>query len=65
VADDILFRKQTSAGAQDYAIYIRSPQSTFGKTALPLFNKILRTFQTIPATTTQPPVTTSPSASAS
>jgi hypothetical protein len=65
VADDILFRKQTSAGPQDYAIYIRSPQATFGKTSLPLFNKILRTFQTVPATTTQPPVTTSPSQSAS
>jgi hypothetical protein len=61
VADDILFRKQTSAGAQDYAIYIRSPSSTFGKTSLPLFVQILRTFQTIPATTTQPPVTASPS----
>jgi hypothetical protein len=64
-ADDILFRKQTSAGTQDYAIYIRSPSSSFGKTSLPLFNEILRTFQTIPATTTQPPVTASPSKSAS
>ena len=63
VADDILFRKQTSAGAQDYAIYIRSPSSTFGNTSLPLFVQILRTFQTIPATTTQPPVTASPSKS--
>ncbi len=65
VADDILFRKQTSAGPQDYAVYIRSPQATFGKTSLPLFNQILRTFQTVPATTTQPPVTSSASQPAS
>jgi eukaryotic-like serine/threonine-protein kinase len=65
VADDILFRKQTSAGTQDYAIYIRSPESTFGKTALPVFNQILRTFQTVPVSPTQPPVTTSASAPAS
>jgi tRNA A-37 threonylcarbamoyl transferase component Bud32 len=63
-ADDILFRKQTPAGEQDYALYIRSPTSTFGSTALPLFDQILRTFQTVPASTTQPPVTTSPTASA-
>ena len=49
VADDILFDKATSAGSQDYAVYIRSPASEFGGTALPLFDKILRTFQTVPA----------------
>ena len=63
VADDILFRKQTAAGYQDYAVYIRSPQSTFGSTALPLFDQILRTFQTVPASPTNPPVTASPSQS--
>jgi tRNA A-37 threonylcarbamoyl transferase component Bud32 len=49
VADDILFAKTTSAGTQDYAIYIRSPQSTFSGTALPLFDQILQTFETVPA----------------
>jgi eukaryotic-like serine/threonine-protein kinase len=65
VADDILFRKQTSAGWQDYAVYIRSPQSTFSGTSLPLFDRILRTFQTVPASPTLPPVTASPSQPAS
>jgi chemotaxis protein histidine kinase CheA len=54
IAVDILFDKQTSAGAQDYAIYIRSPESTFAKTALPEFDQILRTFQTVPVTQTLP-----------
>jgi hypothetical protein len=49
VADDIFFAKATPAGSQDYAIYIRSPQSTFDNTALPLFDKILQTFETVPA----------------
>jgi hypothetical protein len=49
VADDIFFAKATSAGSQDYAIYIRSPQSTFSGTALPLFDQILQTFETVPA----------------
>ena len=49
VADDILFAKATSAGTQDYAIYIRSPQSSFDGTALPLFDQILQTFETVPA----------------
>ena len=49
VADDIFFAKVTTAGTQDYAIYIRSPQSTFSGTALPLFDRILPTFQTVPA----------------
>jgi len=47
--DDIFFAQQTSAGAQDYAVYLRSPSSTFGSTSLPLFDKILPTFQTVPA----------------
>jgi hypothetical protein len=54
VADDILFEKQTSAGVQDYAIYIRSPESAFA-TTLTQFDQILQTFQTVPATTTLPP----------
>jgi hypothetical protein len=49
VADDIFFAKAMSAGLQDYAIYIRSPQSTFSGTALPLFDQILPTFLTVPA----------------
>jgi hypothetical protein len=49
VADDIFFAKVTPAGTQDYAIYIRSPQSTFSGTALPLFDQILPTFETVPA----------------
>ena len=47
--DDIFFAQQTSAGVQDYAVYLRSPSSTFGSKSLPLFEKILRTFQTVPA----------------
>jgi serine/threonine protein kinase len=47
--DDIFFPQQTSAGVQDYAIYIRSPSSTFGSKSLPLFDKMLQTFQTVPA----------------
>jgi eukaryotic-like serine/threonine-protein kinase len=61
IADDILFAKATSAGTQDYAVYIRSPESTFGKTSLPLFDRILRTFQTVPITPTQPLATSSTS----
>ena len=48
--DDIFFAQQTSAGVQDYAIYIRSPATTFSSSSLPLFDKILPTFQTVPAT---------------
>ena len=47
--DDIFFAQQTSAGVQDYAVYIRSPSSTFGSTSLALFDEILPTFQTVPA----------------
>jgi hypothetical protein len=49
IADDILFDKATPAGSQDYAVYIRSPQSTFSGTALPVFDSILQTFETVPA----------------
>jgi serine/threonine protein kinase len=48
--DDIFFAQQTSAGVQDYAVYLRSPSSTFGSNSLPLFDEMLRTFQTVPAT---------------
>ena len=47
--DDIFFAQQTSAGVQDYAVYIRSPSSTFSSKSLPLFDEILQTFQTVPA----------------
>jgi hypothetical protein len=47
--DDIFFAQQTSAGVQDYAIYIRSPSSTFSGKSLPLFDEILPTFQTVQA----------------
>ena len=47
--DDIFFAQQTSAGVQDYAVYLRSPSNTFGSKSLPLFEKMLQTFQTVPA----------------
>jgi eukaryotic-like serine/threonine-protein kinase len=47
-ADDIFFAQPTSAGVQDYAVYIRSPSGTFGS-SLSVFDKMLRTFQTVPA----------------
>jgi hypothetical protein len=47
--DDIFFAQQTPAGVQDYAIYLRSPSSTFSTKSLPLFEKMLQTFQTVPA----------------
>lgn len=47
--DDIFFAQQTSAGVQDYAVYLRSPSSTFSRKSLPLFEKMLQTFQTVPA----------------
>jgi hypothetical protein len=43
--DDIFFAQQTSAGVQDYAVYIRSPSSTFGSKSLPLFDEMLQTLQ--------------------
>jgi serine/threonine protein kinase len=47
-ADDIFFAQATPAGVQDYAIYVRSPSSTFS-TSLTIFDEMLRTFQTAPA----------------
>jgi eukaryotic-like serine/threonine-protein kinase len=47
IADDIFFLKPTSAGSQYYAVYIRAPYSGWS-TYLARFDKILRTFQTIP-----------------
>jgi hypothetical protein len=48
-ADDILFVLPTSDGAQSYAVYVRGPNSGWGSKELPVFDKILSTFQTIPA----------------
>jgi hypothetical protein len=50
-ADDILFIEPTPAGNQSYAVYIRGPASGWGDTYLPIFDRILPTFQTLPATT--------------
>ena len=47
-ADDILFVLPTSDGAQSYAVYVRGLNSEWGTRDLPVFDKILRTFQTIP-----------------
>ena len=47
--DDILFILPTSAGSQSYAIYFRAPDSGWNGTNLPLFEKMLHTFQTVPA----------------
>jgi hypothetical protein len=47
-ADDIFFAQSTPAGVQDYAVYVRSPSGTFAS-SLPLFDEMLRTFQTVPA----------------
>ena len=46
--DDILFVMPTSAGSQSYAVYIRGLNSEWNSRDLPVFDKILRTFQTIP-----------------
>jgi len=48
--DDILFVLPTSAGKQSYAIYIRAPDNGWNSTYLPMFEKILPTFE--PVTTT-------------
>jgi hypothetical protein len=45
-ADDIFYHAPTSAGAQDYAFYFRSPSSNFNKT-LSTIEKILPTFQIV------------------
>jgi hypothetical protein len=45
-AEDLLFELQTPAGPQSYAAYLTSPSAVFGKLdGLPLFDRILRTFQ--------------------
>ena len=46
--DDILFVMPIRDGSQSYALYIRGLNSEWGTTDLPVFDKILRTFQTIP-----------------
>jgi hypothetical protein len=46
--DDIFFPQQASSGVQDYAVYIRSPSSTFSK-SLTQFDEMLQTFRTVPA----------------
>ena len=45
-ADDIFFPQATSAGVQDYAVYVRSSTSTFSS-SLTVFDEMLRTFQTV------------------
>jgi hypothetical protein len=47
-ADDIFFAQSTPAGVQDYAVYIRSPSSTFSA-SLATFDQMLQTLQTVPA----------------
>jgi len=47
--DDILFILPTSNGQQSYALYFRAPASGWNATYVPVFERILRTFQTVPA----------------
>lgn len=49
LTDDILFILPTSAGSQSYAVYFRGPASGWNSTYLPTFERILRTFRTIPS----------------
>ena len=49
LTDDILFIMPTSAGPQSYAIYFRAPNSGWNAKFLPLFERMLHTFQTIPS----------------
>jgi hypothetical protein len=48
-SDDILFVKPTAAGSQSYAIYFRAPTpgNDWNTKYLPVFKKMLRTFQTV------------------
>ena len=48
-ADDILFVKPTAAGSQSYAIYFRAPApgNDWNNKYLPVFKKMLRTFQPV------------------
>jgi hypothetical protein len=50
LTDDILFVMPTPDGAQSYAIYLRGRHTGWSSTYLPVFEKILSTFQTIPPT---------------
>jgi hypothetical protein len=45
--DDILFVLPTSAGKQSYAIYMRAPNSGWNAKYLPIFEKILPTFEPV------------------
>ncbi len=47
--DDILFVLPTSAGKQSYAVYIRAPNDGWNSSYLPIFEKILPTFQPVTA----------------
>jgi eukaryotic-like serine/threonine-protein kinase len=49
LTDDILFILKTPAGSQSYALYFRAPDNGWNTTYLPVFEQILRTFQTIPS----------------
>ena len=46
--DDILFVLPTRDGSQSYAVYIRGLSSEWNTKDLPVFDKILSTFQTVP-----------------
>jgi hypothetical protein len=46
--DDILFVMPTSNGSQSYAVYVRGLNGDWNTRDLPVFDEILRTFQTIP-----------------
>ena len=46
-ADDIFYHAPTSAGAQDYALYFRSPSTDFNNTTIPAMQQILPTFQIV------------------
>jgi tRNA A-37 threonylcarbamoyl transferase component Bud32 len=45
--DDILFVLPTSAGKQSYAVYMRAPNDGWNSTYLPVFEKILPTFEPV------------------
>jgi hypothetical protein len=50
-SDDILFVKPTPTGSQSYAIYFRAPTpgNDWNTKYLPVFKKMLRTFQSVPS----------------
>jgi hypothetical protein len=45
--DDILFVLPTSSGTQSYAVYLRAPDNGWNSTYLPIFEKILPTFEPV------------------